>query len=136
MCAVAATSADSLVRGLVFLEEARLIRPSDAGVDGEYRFKHSLVQETAYGGLLRDRRMALHHEVAEAILRLNPEAAASQPAVLAFHFFHAGDADKAFRFALRAGDQARLSYAYQEALANYDLALGVADRLAGAEYGP
>src|SRR3989337_1160820 len=80
--------------------------------------------------------MALHQYVAEAILRLNPEAGVHQPAVLAFHYYRAGDAERAFRFALSAGDQARRNYAHQEAIANYDLALSVADRLKGAEFGP
>ena len=127
-------TASSLSSGLALLEAASLIRAGDAAEEGEYRFKHSLVQESAYGSLLRDRRMALHHEVAEAILRLNPESGVLQPAVLAFHYSRAGDAERAFRFALSAGDLARRNYAHQEAIANYDLALSVADRLEGEEF--
>jgi tetratricopeptide (TPR) repeat protein len=136
MAAGAVVRAESLTQGLLFLEDASLIRAGEAGGDLEYHFKHSLIQETAYGTLLRERRMALHQHVAEAILRLNPEAGVHQPAVLAFHYYRAGDAERAFRFALTAGDQARRNYAHQEAIANYDLALSVADRLKGAEFGP
>jgi len=136
MAAGAVVRAESLTQGLLFLEDASLIRPGEVGGDLEYHFKHSLIQETAYGTLLRERRMALHQYVAEAILRLNPEAGVHQPAVLAFHYYRAGDAERAFRFALSAGDQARRNYAHQEAIANYDLALSVADRLKGAEFGP
>ena len=136
MAAGAVARAQSLTQGLLFLEDASLIRPGDSGEDLEYRFKHSLIQETAYGTLLRERRMALHHDVAEAILRLHPEAGVHQPAVLAFHYSRAGDAERAFRFALSAGDLARRNYAHQEAIANYDLALSVADRLTGDEFGP
>jgi tetratricopeptide (TPR) repeat protein len=121
---------------LNLLEAASLIRPSDAAGDGEYRFKHNLIQETAYAGLLRERRSELHRQVAEAILRVNPEAAMYQPAVLALHYYHGGDDDRAFRFALRAGHLARRNYAHQEAVANYDLALEVAPRLASKSLAP
>jgi hypothetical protein len=57
MGSVVAT-ADSLSQGLALLEDASLIRAGDTGDESEYRFKHSLVQETAYGTLLRERRMA------------------------------------------------------------------------------
>ncbi len=126
---------DSLTVGLALLEDASLIRAGDSADESEYRFKHTLVQETAYGTLLRDRRMALHHQVAEAILRLSPDAAQLQPAVLAFHYSRAGDSENAFRFALRAGEQARQNYAYQEAVANYDVALSAAERLTAPEFG-
>jgi len=135
MSAVGLPATELLWQGLAFLEDASLIRQGDTAEDPEYRFKHSLIQETAYASLLRERRMALHHEVAEAILRLNPEAGVHQPAVLAFHYNRAGDAERAFRFALRAGDQARRNYAHQEAIANYDLALSSAERLEASEFG-
>src|SRR3990172_10983082 len=134
MSAVGLPATELLWQGLAFVEDASLIRQGDTAEDPEYRFKHSLIQETAYASLLRERRMALHHEVAEAILRLNPEAGVHQSAVLAFHYYRAGDAERAFRFALRAGDLARRNYAHQEAIANYDLALRVADRLEGEEH--
>ena len=120
----------STAAALRVLEASSLIRPGETADDGEYRFKHTLVQETAYAGLLRERRSELHRQVAESILRVDPEAAMYQPAVLAFHYYHGGDHERAFRFALRAGHLARRNYAHQEAVANYDLALEVAPRLA------
>jgi tetratricopeptide (TPR) repeat protein len=121
---------------LDLLEAASLIRPGEAAGEGEYRFKHTLIQETAYAGLLRERRSELHRQVAEAILHVFPETALVQPAVLAFHYYHGGDDDRAFRFALRAGNLARRNYAHQEAVANYDLALEVAPRLVSASVVP
>jgi tetratricopeptide (TPR) repeat protein len=128
--------ADDISAALRVLETASLIRPGETTGDEEYRFKHTLVQETAYGGLLRERRTELHREVAEAILRVNPEAGMYQPAVLAFHYSRGGDDERAFRFALRAGHLARRNYAHQEAVANYDLALEVAPRLTSANLTP
>jgi len=121
---------------LALLEAASLIRPGESASEAEYRFKHTLIQETAYAGLLRERRIELHRQVAEAILLVHPEAAMVQPAVLAFHYYHGGDDDRAFRFALRAGHLARRNYAHAEAVANYDLALEVAPRLASTALTP
>ena len=123
---------DGIPATLSLLEGASLIRAGDPIDDGEYRFKHTLIQETAYAGLLRERRGEIHRQVAEAILRVNPEAAMYQPATLAFHYYRGGDDDRAFRFALRAGDLARRNYAHQEAVAHYDLALEMAPRLGAA----
>jgi tetratricopeptide (TPR) repeat protein len=127
---------DDISAALRVLEAASLIRPGETAGEDEYRFKHTLVQETAYGVLLRERRAELHRAVAEAILRVNPEAGMYQPAVLAFHYSRGGDEERAFRFALRAGNLARRNYAHQEAVANYDLALEVAPRLTSPQLMP
>jgi predicted ATPase len=53
-----------------FLYETRLFP------DLEYTFKHALTHEVAYGGLLHERRRALHARIAEAIERHAPERVA------------------------------------------------------------
>lgn len=118
------------------LEAADLVRPSGEGAEGEYRFKHNLIQEAAYAGLLRERRAEVHRQVAESILRVLPEAATLQPAVLALHYRHGGDDRQAFHFALRAGSLAQRNHAVEEAVVNFDLALEVAPRLPPAEFAP
>jgi len=55
-----------------------------------YLFKHALVQDAAYGTLLREPRRALHARIAEAIESRFPEIAESQPELLARHFTEAG----------------------------------------------
>jgi tetratricopeptide (TPR) repeat protein len=122
-------SGGSFPATLRLLEAASLVWPGDSAGDEEYRFKHTLIQETAYAGLLRERRIELHRQVAEATLRLHPETALQRPAVLAYHYYHGGDDERAFRFALRAGNLAGRNYAHEEAVANYDIALEVAPRL-------
>ena len=116
--------AHSLGHELDALETGGLVvRGSDAP-EFEYAFKHSLVQETAYRSLLKNRRSELHREVAEAIEALLPAGEVPAP-ILAIHYKEAGFPAKAFEYAVRAGDQARRTYAHAEALANYDLALGL-----------
>ena len=50
-----------------------------------YLFKHALVQDAAYGTLLREPRRALHARIAEAIESQFPEIAENQPELLARH---------------------------------------------------
>jgi predicted ATPase len=51
-----------------------------------YLFKHALVQDTAYGTLLREPRRALHARIAEILESQFAEIAESQPELLARHY--------------------------------------------------
>ena len=55
-----------------------------------YLFKHALVQDAAYGTLLRDPRRALHARIAEILESQFVEIAESQPEILARHYTEAG----------------------------------------------
>ena len=60
-----------------------------------YLFKHALVQDAAYGTLLRQPRRALHARIADTIERQFADIAEGQPEVLARHCTEAGLIDKA-----------------------------------------
>jgi class 3 adenylate cyclase/predicted ATPase len=60
-----------------------------------YLFKHALVQDAAYGTLLREPRRALHARIAETLESQFPEIAESQPELLARHCTEAGLIEKA-----------------------------------------
>jgi predicted ATPase len=70
-----------------------------------YLFKHALVQDAAYGTLLRDPRRSLHMCVAQAIEDQFAEIAESQPEVLARHFTEAGVIEKAATLWAKAGQR-------------------------------
>jgi class 3 adenylate cyclase/predicted ATPase len=63
--------------------------------DATYVFKHSLVQDAAYGTLLREPRRALHARIAEALENQFTEIAEDQPELLARHCSEAGLTEKA-----------------------------------------
>ena len=50
-----------------------------------YLFKHALVQDAAYGTLLREQRRTLHARVADTIERQFADLGESQPELLARH---------------------------------------------------
>jgi class 3 adenylate cyclase/predicted ATPase len=60
-----------------------------------YLFKHALVQDAAYGTLLRERRRALHARIAETLEGQYAEIVESQPELLACHCTEAGLIEKA-----------------------------------------
>jgi class 3 adenylate cyclase/tetratricopeptide (TPR) repeat protein len=94
-----------------------------------YLFKHALVQDAAYGTLLRDPRRALHARIVEAIESQFDEIAENQPELLAHHFEEAGLAGPACDYRMRAGDRAVSRSAYKEAIAHFSAGLKAAEVL-------
>ena len=98
-----------------------------------YIFKHALVQDAAYGTLLRGRRQRLHARIAATLEDRFPEIVLAQPALLAQHCVEAGLAEKAVAYWLKAGQQALARSAMTEAVAQLRKGLDV---LAGLPDGP
>jgi class 3 adenylate cyclase/predicted ATPase len=80
-----------------------------------YLFKHALVQDTAYGMLLRDQRRALHARIADVLERQFAEIAERQPELLARHCTEAGLIEKAAGLWGRAGQRSLARSALSEA---------------------
>jgi predicted ATPase len=97
--------------------------------DAEYTFKHALVQEAAYGTLLRSRRQQLHARIAATLEEQFPDIVVAQPALLARHCAEAGLAEKAVVYWLKAGQQALARSATTEAAAQLRKGLDALDGL-------
>ena len=80
-----------------------------------YLFKHALVQDAAYGTLLREPRRALHARIAAALESQSPEIAESQAELLAHHCSEAGLIEKAAGLWGKAGHQSLMRSALVEA---------------------
>ena len=96
-----------------------------------YLFKHALVQDAAYGTLLREPRRALHARIAEVLESQFAEIAESQPELLARHCTEAGLIEKAAGLWGKAGQQSLTRSALIEAAAQFTRALAQIDGLAG-----
>jgi class 3 adenylate cyclase/tetratricopeptide (TPR) repeat protein len=116
---------DSLadLRALEFIYEKALFP------DLEYVFKHALVQDVAYGSLLKPRRRALHGLVGRAIEELYADRLDDHVGELAHHFAQGEEWPKAFHYARRAADRAREIFANREAIHFYTQALDAAARV-------
>jgi predicted ATPase len=88
-----------------------------------YLFKHALVQDAAYGTLLREPRRALHARIAETLESQFPEITESQPELLARHCTEAGLIEKAASLWGKAGQRSLERSALVEAAAQFTRAL-------------
>jgi class 3 adenylate cyclase/predicted ATPase len=88
-----------------------------------YLFKHALVQDAAYGTLLREPRRVLHARIAEALESQFPEIAENQPELLARHCTEAGLIEKAAGLWGKAGQRSLQRSALVEAAAQLGRAL-------------
>jgi class 3 adenylate cyclase/predicted ATPase len=87
------------------LVAAGLLFRQGAPPHATYLFKHALVQDAAYGTLLREPRRALHARIAETIEGQFAEIVESQPELLARHYTEAGLIEKAASFWGAAGQR-------------------------------
>jgi len=108
---------------LLTLQREEMIHERARQPELEYIFKHELMREVAYNGLLKKERRVFHRQVAEVLERLFPERIEELVGLLAHHWERAGEAEKATGCLLRAGDQARLAYAHEEAIDYYQRSL-------------
>jgi len=90
-----------------------------------YLFKHALVQDAAYGTLLREPRRALHARIAERLESQFPEIAESQPELLARHCTEAGLIEQAASFWGMAGQWSLEHSALEEAGEQFTRALAL-----------
>lgn len=109
------------------LEASGLIEIAALQPELEYLFRHALVQDAAYGSLLKQDRRTLHRVAAETILSLYPDRQRELAAVVAMHFEQAGDAVRATEHLVHAGEHALERFANREASAFFKRASALAD---------
>ncbi len=89
-----------------------------------FRFRHALIQEATYLGLLRAERRDLHARAAAAIAA-SGRSIEEVAAVLGHHYASAGNAGQALRYLELAGDHATDAFANDEAISSFNAALAV-----------
>jgi class 3 adenylate cyclase/predicted ATPase len=94
-----------------------------------YLFKHALVQDAAYGTLLRAKQHELHSHIARVLEQYFTDVCETQPEVLARHYTQAGLPHQAINYWQRAGDRAARRSANQEAVAHFRNARGLLEAL-------
>ena len=90
-----------------------------------YRFRHAVIREATYGGLLRSQRRQLHGRAAWELEARSGGRLEEVAAVLGGHFAAAGQADRAVHYLELAGDRAARIFANDEAIGLYRQALVV-----------
>jgi ABC-type transport system substrate-binding protein/class 3 adenylate cyclase len=109
------------------LQRLDLIREGRRWPDREYRFKHALIQETAYRLLVTDDRRRLHRAAAEWLERPR-DGHEQQLDLLAHHWLEAEDEERAIHYLTLAGDHASRSWALDEAIEDYRALVALLER--------
>jgi class 3 adenylate cyclase len=127
--AVADIDEDRLRQGLAHLQAAEFMYEARLFPELEYAFKHALTHEVAYGGVLQDRRQALHARIVEAIERLYADRIAEQVELLAHHALRGRVLEKAVHYLHQAGAKAAARSANRAAIDFFQQALTVLEEL-------
>jgi len=96
------------------LERLDLIRAKSLQPYMEYIFKHALIQEVTYNGLLRAHRKEIHLRIAMVIEQLFHERLSEFYETLAFHFRQGGSFYKALDYLMKSGEKSRGRYSLGE----------------------
>ena len=105
LAAIAPRGETETQTGLARLVDAGLVFQRGTPPSAEYQFKHALVQDTAYGTLLRRTRQHLHARIAATLEERFPDRVAREPELLAHHFAEAQQTERAIEYWLKAGER-------------------------------
>lgn len=111
------------------LQRLDFVRETRRQPEGEYSFKHAVIQDVVYQSLLGPRRRDLHRRVGQAMETIFPERLGEFQSILAEHFLSGEDWEKAAIYFSAAGNAARRLYAHVEARQHYAKALQALERL-------
>jgi class 3 adenylate cyclase/predicted ATPase len=123
LAAVAARPAAELEPPLERLTRSELVFRAGTPAHITYTFKHALVQDEAYGSLLRSNRRNFHRRIAEVLVAHFAATVESEPELVAYHFTAAGLVEPAIEYWRRAGARAALDSANVEAVHHFGQAL-------------
>jgi class 3 adenylate cyclase/tetratricopeptide (TPR) repeat protein len=87
------------------VDSGLILKDEGVAVDS-YRFKHALVQDAIYGGLLASDRREQHRAIGKVIEDLHPGGEREVAEELVWHFERAEDNERAARYAYLAGEKA------------------------------
>ncbi len=111
------------------LQEAEFLYETRQLPEVEYRFRHHLTHDVAYGGLLRERRRALHAKVVAAMEALYAARAEEFAESLTRHAAEGTVWDKVVQYGRMAGAKAAWRSANQEAVTFFNQALAALQHL-------
>ncbi|MBV8090187.1 MAG: AAA family ATPase [Alphaproteobacteria bacterium] len=117
LAAASGVPEDGLRSALEALRYAELVISRGLS-DERYSFRHALVRDAAYAGLLRSRRIQIHAAIAGAIEGSFAHLVEVEPETLAYHLTEAGLPEKAAGYWLRAGKISVGRFANVEAVAH------------------
>jgi len=108
----------------------------DGSMTTRYRFAHALYQNLIYEDLLSKRRVLLHRQAGEILVRCYRGQTARVAAALATHFERGRDFSRAIEYLMEAAKVAASRYANAEAEQHYTRALCLVEKLPSEQQAP
>ena len=124
---IAEVDPSALRASLARLQAAEFLFEATLFPNLEYTFKHALTHEVAYGGLLTERKRALHTKWSSPSRQSTPSGSASTPSGLAHHSVRGGLKDKAVAYLNEVGTKALMRSGYREAIGLFEQGLRILD---------
>jgi class 3 adenylate cyclase/DNA-binding winged helix-turn-helix (wHTH) protein/predicted ATPase len=121
--AVSPLDAAALQQDLRQLVTSELLYQQGIGHEATYRFKHALIQETAYQSLRKHTRQQMHQQTARMLEAQFSAIAETQPEILAYHYTQARLYPRAIGYWQQAGQCELNRSAHMEAASHFAKAL-------------
>src|SRR5262249_16225880 len=118
--AIAEEVEDVIRPGLTNPQAAEFLYETNLFPDPEYTFKHALTQQVAYQSLPHDKRRTYHELIARALEASFPGRGDEKLELLAHHYQHSGNVEKALEYLTRAAEKAVARFAADEATRYYE----------------
>jgi class 3 adenylate cyclase/tetratricopeptide (TPR) repeat protein len=126
---ISGLSEEALRQLLDKLQAGEFIYTTQLFPDLQFTFKHSLICDVAYSGVLRERRREIHARTVDAMEKLYADRLAEQVERLAYHAVRSELPEKAVHYLRLAAAKAAARSAPAEARALLEQALGIAKTL-------
>ncbi len=123
LSAVTSLQDEKLEAALRKLTDAELLSVQGIPPEANYRFRHALIQDTAYQSLLKSKREQYHRQIAQTLVERFADRAEAQPQLLAHHYTEANLKREAIPQWQLAGQQAVQRSANFEAVSHFSRAL-------------
>ena len=120
---------EELIDSIDELISANIIHEDTQSKDERYRFDHTQIREVVYNSMSRSRRRLLHKKIGYILEELNRQRLEDVVYNLAYHFYLGKDINKTLTYAVAAGEKATKTFAPEDAVSYYKMALEALDQL-------
>ncbi len=113
------------------LEHLDMIRSREDQGQKKYMFKHALVQEVAYSGILKNDRRGIHEKIALKIESMFADRLSPYYETLAFHFTMGQSTEKAVDYLMKSGAKSMQRHSVEEAHRHFQQAYDMLRNMGG-----
>lgn len=127
------THLEKIDKAIAILQNGEFILKKSASslspLYSEYMFKHTLIREVAYNGLLKKKRKKIHKQIAECIGKKFKNKIENYFETLGHHYYYAEMLKKSYDYYKKAGDRAKELYKNNAAMECYTKSIEIGRKI-------